>query len=219
MFPAAVRAIVFDVVGTLVEPDPPVTQAYRQAGLRQGVDLDVGEIDRRFREAWIRQEAVDAAGSPPFATDQERERRRWQAIVADVFADVPRGKAIFEDLWEHFARPAAWRPLSSGREVARAALDAGLTMALASNFDDRLHRIASAIEPLSWAKHVFVSAEIGWRKPAADFFRTVEGRLGLAPRELLLVGDDPQLDIAAGRRAGWHAWDVAAGSAITRHRP
>lgn len=82
-------------------------------------------------------------------------------------------------------------------------------MALASNFDERLHAIAGLIEPLSWADQVFASSEIGWRKPAAEFFRTVERRLGCKPGEILLVGDDPDLDIAAGRHAGWHVLGVA----------
>lgn len=218
MFPAAVGAIVFDVVGTLVEPQPAVAQAYRAAGARHGVDLDVAEIGRRFRSAWTRQEAEDAVTVPAFATDQDRERSRWRAIVAEVFAGADQRDAIFADLWEHFARPEAWRPLPAGRDLAVAARDAGLTLALASNFDDRLLPIAAAVEPLSWAEHVFVSAEIGWRKPAVEFFRVIEGRLGLAAHELLLVGDDAELDVAAGRRAGWHAWHVAEASAACRGR-
>jgi len=216
MFPAAVRAIVFDVVGTLVEPHPAVAEAYRAAGLRHGVDLDVVAIGHRFRSAWTRQEMLDAAATPPFATDQGRERRRWREIVADVFGNEPASDAIFADLWDSFARPSAWRPLPGGRELVRDALDAGLVVALASNFDERLVPLAAALEPLSWAERIFVSAEIGWRKPAVEFFRAVEGRLGLAAHEVLIVGDDPELDVAAGRRAGWQAWDVAAASAARR---
>jgi putative hydrolase of the HAD superfamily len=208
MFPAAAQAIVFDVVGTLVEPAPTVAEAYRAAALRHGIDHDVADIGSRFRAAWRRQEAVDAAALSPFATSGTRERERWRAIVADVFAAAPASDAIFDDLWTHFGRPDAWRPIAAGRDLVRAARDAGLTVALASNFDERLFGIATVIEPLSWADHVFASSEIGWRKPAVEFFRTVERRLGHSPAELVLVGDDPELDIAAGRRAGWHVLPI-----------
>ena len=124
--------------------------------------------------------------------------------MADVFDAAPQSDVIFAELWAHFGRPDAWRPIPAGRDLARAARDAGLTVALASNFDERLFGIATVIEPLSWAEHVFASSELGWRKPAVEFFRTVERRLGRSPDELVLVGDDPELDIAAGRRAGWH---------------
>jgi beta-phosphoglucomutase-like phosphatase (HAD superfamily) len=68
MFPPAARAIVFDVVGTLVEPAPAVAEAYRAAALRHGIDHDVADIGGRFRTAWRRQEALDAAAFPPFGT-------------------------------------------------------------------------------------------------------------------------------------------------------
>jgi putative hydrolase of the HAD superfamily len=207
--PSGLRAVVFDVVGTLVEPSPSVPQAYAAAAARQGLERDLGEIRDRFAAAWRRQEAVDAAASPPFATNRSREAARWRAIVAEVFDQQPETDAIFADLWDHFGRVEAWRPLPFGSGLMRAALDRGLTVALASNFDERLHAIAGLIEPLSWADQVFASSEIGWRKPAAEFFRTVERRLGCKPGEILLVGDDPDLDIAAGRHAGWHVLGVA----------
>jgi putative hydrolase of the HAD superfamily len=213
MFPPAARAIVFDVVGTLVEPAPAVAEAYRAAALRHGIDHDVADIGGRFRTAWRRQEALDAVAFPPFGTSGVRERERWRAIVADVFDAAPQSDAIFGDLWAHFGRPAAWRPIPAGRDLVQAARNAGLTVALASNFDERLFGIATVIEPLSWADHVFASSELGWRKPAVDFFRTVEWRLGRSPTELVLVGDDPELDIAAGRRAGWHVLPI--GQALT----
>lgn len=208
MFPTAAQAIVFDVVGTLVEPAPAVAEAYRSAALRHGIDQDAADIGSRFRAAWRRQEAVDALGLLPFATSGARERERWRAIVADVFDAAPESDAIFTELWAHFGRPDAWRPIPAGRDLVRAARDAGLTVALASNFDERLFGIAPLIEPLSWADHVFASSELGWRKPAVEFFRTVERRLGRSPTELVLVGDDPELDIAAGRRAGWHVLPI-----------
>lgn len=206
--PAGVRAVVFDVVGTLVEPHPSVAVAYQRAAARHGMERGVAEIDGLFRAAWRKQEAIDAAAATPFATDRARERDRWRAIVLDVFSNAPAALAIFEDLWEHFGRPAAWRPTRHGPTLVRQAIDAGLTVALASNFDERLLEVAGHVEPLSLVTHVFASSELGWRKPALEFFRSVEARLGFGPKELLLVGDDPELDIAAGRRAGWHVCGV-----------
>lgn len=207
-FPAGVQAVVFDVVGTLVEPAPPVAEAYRLAATRQGVDRGAEEIAGRFREAWREQERIDAVATTPFATSGARELDRWRRIVADVFDRHPASDAIFRDLWDHFGRPEAWRAIPAGGRLVRRAIDDGLTVVLASNFDERLFRIAEVVEPLAWADHVFASSELGWRKPAIAFFRRIEERLGLVPSQLLIVGDDPELDIAAGRRAGWHVHPV-----------
>jgi putative hydrolase of the HAD superfamily len=206
--PVGVEVVVFDVVGTLVEPSPSVAVAYQQAAARHGLSVDVGIIQQRFKAAWRRQEAVDAAAVPAFATSRGREAERWRAIVDDVFEGAAPAGAIFADLWEHFGRVDAWQPLAHGSALVRRALDAGVTVALASNFDERLLAIAERLEPLSWVPHVFASSEIGWRKPAPEFFRWVERRLDCGPDEVLLVGDDPELDVAAARRAGWQSLGV-----------
>jgi putative hydrolase of the HAD superfamily len=207
--PPGIRAVVFDVVHTLVEPSPAVAVAYHDAARRHGLEVAPDVIQPRFRAAWRRQEAIDAAAVPPFATSRAREMDRWRGIVAEVFGDAPATEAIFTDLWDHFGRPEAWRPVAAGRERIVAARAAGVPIALASNFDERLLGLAKIVEPLTLADHVFASSELGWRKPAVEFFRAVEDRLGLPPEELLLVGDDPELDIAAARRAGWRAIGVA----------
>ena len=207
--PEGVGVVVFDVVGTLVEPSPSVAVAYQQAGLRHGLTVDTSIIQQRFKAAWRRQETIDAAAVPAFATSRGREAQRWQAIVDDVFEGAAPAAAIFADLWEHFGRVESWQPLAHGRDLVRLAIDAGVTVALASNFDERLLAIAERLEPLSWVPHVFASSEIGWRKPAPEFFRWIERRLGCEPAEVLLVGDDPELDVAAARRAGWRSLGVA----------
>jgi putative hydrolase of the HAD superfamily len=213
LFPQGVRAAVFDVVGTLVEPSPSVAEAYAHAAARQGLVTEVPRLAERFGKAWKRQEDLDAAAVVPFVTSREREFTRWREIVEDVFADqadpVLIGR-IFDDLWSHFGEPAAWRPTRVGADLVQAAIDAGLEVVLASNFDERLFDVAAAVEPLVKATRVFPSSEICWRKPAASFFRVIEERLGMAPSELVMVGDNPALDVAAARRAGWHAFLVPA---------
>ena len=203
--PAGVTAIVFDVVGTLVEPAVTVADTYAAAGRRQGVDLDPATVARRFATAWRRQESIDAVAAIPFATSRDRERERWREIVTDVFGPGGATAAIFADLWAHFALPASWRSVRRGATLAQAAIDAGLVVAVASNFDERLLAIAPHLDPLARAAAVFPSSEIGWRKPAAEFFRHVERRLERRPDQLLYVGDDPDLDVTAAANAGWQS--------------
>ena len=210
--PAGVRVVVFDVVGTLVEPHPSVAVAYQQAGLRQGVGCDSADIQRRFAWAWRQQELLDAAAVPSFATSQAREEERWRRIVEEVFAgaaSLEQTAAIFADLWDHFGEPSSWRPVAAGQQMLQATLQAGVGVVLASNFDDRLLRLAKHLHPLTSAQEVFASSAIGWRKPAPEFFRWIEARLGCRPDELMLVGDNPLLDIAAATQAGWQAQAVA----------
>lgn len=48
-------------------------------------------------------------------------------------------------------------------------------------------------------------------KPAADFFRSAAAILGAVPRELAIVGDDPETDIQGGRSAGLRTFLVRTG--------
>lgn len=205
--------VVFDVVGTLVVPYPQVSHVYMQFGKRHGINLDECDITEKFARAWREQEIIDSLSECPFKTSEHRERERWRIIVEDVFDCHPSSHLIFDELWSHFADPCSWRPLEEGIQKVLEVKKSGGVIALASNFDQRLFHIAKSVYPLTSAKYVFASSELGWRKPAINFFRAVEHRLGRRSEELTLVGDDLELDIAAARRAGWHAHSIAISSA------
>ncbi len=78
-------------------------------------------------------------------------------------------------------------------------------MALASNFDARLHGICAALPPLDVIDRRFVSSEVAWRKPRREFFAAVGEQLQLPPDEILLVGDDLENDYLGARVAAWQA--------------
>ena len=91
--PAGVTAIVFDVVGTLVEPAVTVADTYAAAGRRQGVDLDPATVARRFATAWRRQESIDAVAAILTSGrgrrgSGERCRRCRTALLHPVEPDV-----------------------------------------------------------------------------------------------------------------------------------
>jgi putative hydrolase of the HAD superfamily len=202
-----VRAVLFDAVGTLIHPDPPVSVAYANVARRFGIRLGEAEIGDRFREAFAQQEECDRLRGQ--STSPEREIERWREIVADVFREaVPSAetrKRIFAELWRHFAQPNRWHVDQEAATCWQALAARGLTVAIASNFDDRLLEIARHIAPLDRAERLYISARIGHRKPAVEFFRFVERDLAVAPGELLFVGDDLENDYQGAKSVGWQA--------------
>jgi HAD superfamily hydrolase (TIGR01509 family) len=54
-------------------------------------------------------------------------------------------------------------------------------------------------------EQIFVSSEIGYVKPDPRFFAAVQERLGVAPAEIMLVGDDELSDYAGAAEAGWRS--------------
>lgn len=198
-----VQAVVFDAVGTLLFPDPPAPAVYARVGRRHGSRLTAEEIGPRFAAAFAREE--DADRGLGLRTSEGRELERWRRIVAGVLDDVADLKPCFEELFEHFARPDAWRCDPEAGPVLDWLAGRGHGLALASNYDSRLRRVAAGRPELRPLHHLVISSEVGWRKPAREFFVALGETLGREPGQLLFVGDDPANDYDGARAAGLHA--------------
>ncbi len=200
LLPSSLRAIVFDAVGTLIAPATPVAAVYAAAAARQGLLIEPTHVKERFHTALAR-----AHGNPErnFKTDEAAERLLWRQIVADCLPDLPHPELAFDELWDHFGTPAAWRVFDDVGPALRRLRDRRLALAVASNFDARLRRVIRGfVELTPLYDHIIVCSEIGVRKPAAEFYRAVAARLGLPAGAILHVGDDPLHDVAAPASCG-----------------
>jgi putative hydrolase of the HAD superfamily len=199
----AIRVIFFDAVGTLIHPEPSASEVYAEVGCRFGSRLDAAAINEQFHTAFRRQEEYDREHG--YRTDNEREVRRWQAIVAEVLDDVTDGAACFQALFEYFARPAAWRCAQDTEPILRALAELGYRFGLASNYDKRLHSVADGLPELQLLCYRVISAEVGFCKPDARFFQKVSEAAEAPPHEILFVGDDFDHDYKGATAAGLSA--------------
>lgn len=193
-----VRGVLFDAVGTVIHPDPPVAETYFAAAQQFGSSLTRDEIHSRFATAFAGQSLLEP-------TNESRELTRWRGIVSAVIDDVgPRAEELFQYLWHGFADGRSWRMYDDVPAAVRFVRDRGLKSGIASNFDGRLRSVVAAHPPLH-SLDIFVSSELGYSKPAPGFFTAVESRMELTAAELLLVGDDWKNDVLGARTAGWQA--------------
>src|SRR5262249_16906813 len=138
-------------------------------------------------------------------TSEDRELARWRAIVREVLDDVSDPEGCFRSLFTHFAGPQAWR-CDPDAGATLAALDArGYVLGVASNFDPRFRVVLAGLLGLGPVRHVVISSEVGWRKPAPQFFRRLGDVTGLGPEQILHLGDDSDNDFAGARAVGMHA--------------
>jgi len=203
MIDAAVRAVFFDAVGTLLFPHAPVARTYAEHACRHGATLAEDAVRTAFRAAFARQEAIDRAAG--WRTDEGRERARWRAIVGDVLTGADAGKC-FSGLWDWFDSPQAWTVHPEAGDVLRALSARGLVLGMGSNFDARLLRLVEAFPELAPVRErCLISSLVGWRKPAPEFFTVLARSAGCEPGQVLYVGDDPTNDLEGATAAGLRA--------------
>jgi putative hydrolase of the HAD superfamily len=199
-----IRAVVFDVVGTLLYPNPSAPAVYAEAARRRGLDLSPADARARFVEAHKTQELIDRAAG--WVTSEEREHDRWRSIVAVTLRGVPDPEACFHELFEHFSKPASWRIERDAAAGIGKLQERGLVVGLGSNYDARLWSVLDGFPELApLRERVVVSAAVGFRKPAAEFFREVVRAAGCAPGEILFVGDDIGNDYTGATAASLNA--------------
>lgn len=197
-----IRAVVFDAVGTLIYPQPPAAVVYARIGRQLGSRRSVEEIGARFAAAFQHEELIDRQGD--FRTSEERELLRWQRIVAAVLDDVSHSdrQACFHKLFEHFSLPGAWRTNEDAAATLRSLAARGILIAIASNYDHRLRSVVAGKPELQPVSHLMISSEVGWRKPAPQFFAAVSQACNVAPERIAFIGDDLVNDYQPAETAG-----------------
>jgi putative hydrolase of the HAD superfamily len=222
--PRKIKWIAFDAVGTLIHPDPPVGAAYHQVGVRHGSRLARDEVTARFREAFVRvAEAEDlicscAETRDSFHTCDDRERLRWRRIVSAVLDDVTTPEACFEELFTHFARPDSWAVYPDVGSALRRLRDAGYRLAICSNFDGRLNAVMEGLPELAPIELRIISSEVRYRKPSPRIFEALACAAGCQASEVLFVGDDAAIDVAAAEAAGLSALQIDRSYASGQNR-
>lgn len=209
LIPSDVRWIVFDAVGTLIRPTPSVAIAYQTIGARHGSSATASETGDRFRLAFEQSENDSFPGGPavasPWHTSPEIEIARWRWIVRQVLPDVRDTENCFDELWHHFSLASSWSCFDDVKTSLETLSAAGYRLAIASNFDSRLHSVCNGREDFRRVDRKFVSSEIGYRKPAAGFFSAVIEACEVPPQQILFIGDDHEHDVAGPEASGLKA--------------
>jgi putative hydrolase of the HAD superfamily len=199
-----IKWIVFDAVGTTITPSPRVPDVYCEIGRRFGSSRTVSEIEERFTRVFRQTERNDLEGTSDAAliTSEAIERKRWERIVAEVIDDATDPAGCFAALFDHFAHPAAWRSYPDVPAAMAELSRRGIQLALASNFDHRLHPVCTGLEGVDRIPIRVISSEVGFRKPSRRFFDALLQCCGCKPGQMLMVGDDYDNDCRGALDAG-----------------
>ncbi len=193
----SVRAITFDVGGTLIACRPSVGHIYAAVAAEHGcAGISPAEMNRRFARDWRR-------------LDQFRHsRREWAALVDATFGTlIPfrPSQSFFPVLYERFAQPDAWRVYPDVRPALKALRNCGFRLGVISNWDERLKPLLAKLELDRWFGAVTISGEVGAWKPSRGIFRAAAQALELPASTILHVGDSRTADWLGAREAGFQS--------------
>jgi putative hydrolase of the HAD superfamily len=198
-----ITAILFDAAGTLFFLTKTVGDHYAYVGRELGLNLEAQQLDRAFHAAWQQMSRRPAIDGPR----ENDDKAWWRELVSRVFDQVAPSLTeldrdnFFEIAYEHFAEPGVWKLYPEVLDVLEQ-LRGRFRLAVISNFDGRLRLILQNLGISRYFDHVFISSEVGADKPDPEIFRRALKVVHLEPNEVLHVGDDPERDWKAAKKAG-----------------
>jgi putative hydrolase of the HAD superfamily len=189
-----IRAVFFDVGGTLIHPWPSVGAVYARVGEQFGMHASPAEMEQTFRSAW--KECKRGA-----LTTSDKEW--WRALVQRAVPDAPAD--YFEALFVAFAQPEAWRVFPDVFDTLATCRAQRLHVGIISNWDERLRPLLGRLGLSGHFDSITISCEVGSEKPAAAIFRAALLAAGISASDALHVGDSASEDVAGAKAVGMQA--------------
>ena len=194
---AKIQAITFDVGGTLIRPWPSVGHVYAEVAARHGVKGLFPEVlNKSFATAWRAKKNF------------QHTRKDWADLVDRTFAglcEVQPSRTFFPAIYERFAGTDAWRIYDDVLPALDALASLGVQLAVISNWDERLRPLFQQFQLERHFETIVVSCEVGFAKPSPVIFEQASRRIGVAPAQILHVGDSLAEDVAGARAADFQA--------------
>lgn len=180
--PSRIRAVAFDLFGTLVHIGKP-RHPYAQLLLALGLDPQQAKSHRR----WIMANDVGLAG-----------------VAYGLGGSEPLSLAQLDHIErELYAELASVRPYPETLNVLRQLKNEGIKVGIASNlaapYAIPVQALLPQLDAYTW------SFKVGAVKPEAAFFNEVATALDVPPDQILMVGDNPKNDVAGALAAGMRA--------------
>lgn len=188
----SIKAVTFDVGGTLIEPWPSVGHVYAEVAERHGYQFAHEALNQRFRAAWKAKRNF------------QHSRADWAALVQDTFGTSD-CDSFFPELYDRFASAKVWRVFDDVRPTLLRLKEQGTKLGIISNWDERLRPLLESLELAPFFDAIVISAEVGFCKPSPEIFREALRMLALPAGQVLHVGDNEAEDAAGARNVGMQA--------------
>ncbi|MEE2900837.1 MAG: HAD-IA family hydrolase [Myxococcota bacterium] len=204
-----IKAVLFDVGGTLITPNPSVAAIYKKFGEPFGLEATENELKLAFASAWPRYEGFGKAAATQLSHDSESIKNRWQVLVEDVFDQVAftgDRDSCFLALYHAFERPEVWKIYPDVFPVIDALNQLGMNLGLISNWDARLRPLLKDLDLENHFEPIIISCEVGVEKPKTEIFEAARKQCNCLFSEIVYIGDQADFDVFAPKKLGMKAY-------------
>lgn len=205
-------ALLLDAGGTLLQLAHPVEDIYSSIGLKYGLSMSPTEIKQGFKRAF-------SASWPERLRYQGDGRPFWRLVVSEATGCAR--DDYFEEVYQYYATGDAWCLPPGAHETIVILKDAGVKLAVVSNFDNRLRKLLKDLNVADLFDAVIISSEVGYEKPDAMIFKAALDQVNVEACRAVHVGDDEKADKLGASAVGIHCWlwgtDVKSFSDLQNH--
>lgn len=195
-----IKAIFFDLDGTLVDFDASVESAFDEAYAlvtRYHPQLQKADFRSRFDATLSVMIAAERRGVPQYIS---RDDRFSQTLRALGYPDEGLAKRLAEVY--STMRIASLQTFGDVRPTLDT-LKPRYPLGVITNGPTEVQTgQLQATDIVGYFQHILISEEVGYAKPHEEIFRRAVQLAEASPEEVLYIGDTPQNDIAGARAAG-----------------
>jgi putative hydrolase of the HAD superfamily len=206
--PSHIQAILFDADNTLFTLSDSIGTLYKRVCKQFGFSVDASEIDDAVYPIWKQHHNRYLNVEEEYRTTPAREKQFWIDFVEELLMTVaPRANqpTIIDAIYHWFALADSRTLNPHVMDLLELVKSSNLVSGVFSNNDARLFPLLEDMQIEHLFDHVFTSGTVGYKKPSAQAFMIIADILQISPEQLLYIGDNPELDFAGARGAGWHA--------------
>lgn len=199
-----IKGVMFDFSGTLFRIES-AAQWLHAVATKAGLDVPEGELDAcvsRLEEFGAQPGGVPPRTVPPHLEALWRERDLTAAQHRAAFTALAReaqlpAADLAGALYERSQTPGAWLPYPDTEETLRALRGRGIPVAVVSNIGWDMRPVFRHHGVDDLVDAYVLSFERGVKKPDPGIFQVACDKLGVAPGDALMVGDEPVADVGA----------------------
>ncbi len=212
-----INGVIFDLGNTLMYMGHEWSAVLAQGAadlseflLARGFDIEPGQFADDFISLRRSLSAKSVEGQVEYTADYS-----LKTLLAQLGYDNVSDSVIEQAVNTFFAfEESQWQPYPGAQAALRDLSERGYRLALISNatYDPLIQRLVDKGGFRPWLDPALSSAGVGIRKPHPGIFQIVLDQWGLAPSQVVMIGDMVRYDILGAHNSGLKgilaAWDL-----------